>query len=369
MDNNNDPTNPSSQPQQPPASFPEESSTSVVPENTTTSWTPPVTEQSTQPSPEPATTDQTPSSSSTTSFNWSQTTDPNPIPNEPTPANTIDQSSNWPPISPDTAALPANPDSFPSSIPPQTEPATPTFNQAIAAQPDTGLGSFPSKTFPGTSTDTPINPLDNPPTPSENPVPTFTPPQMETPSTALPINDLNNLGEGMPAANLPPYLEPTEPAPADLSQLTANAGIQPVEVYNPTVSAPETFVVPSEGSSNPQMPTTMTSGSHHRLPILAVMAAVVVILLVAGASAYFILGIGQSSLPTVQPPLTNTPTALPQPTLAPQPTPQASTSVQTGSSSFGTLNGTSATPAPTKVASSAAEILRQRQQQASPSPK
>lgn len=82
-------------------------------------------------------------------------------------------------------------------------------------------------------------------------------------------------------------------------------------------------------------------------------------LVVAGASGYFILGIGQppktpTSIPATQTPKT-TRQVKPPPvaTPIPQPSPEA-----TGSANFGQLGGAAASP----QATSAADLLKQRQQ-------
>lgn len=172
-----------------------------------------------------------------------------------------------------------------------------------------------------------------------------------------------------PEVNPPlPPLEPSEPAPTDLSQLSENptsGAPTNTDIYNPSAPPPETLVVPSEPT--PGVPESTSVEHHNKLPILAIIGAVIIILLVAGGSAYFILGIGKTnteetttSLPIEQPPLTNPPTPIASPTPAADQTDEA-----TGSGSFGELNGNNPTPSPSSSGTSAIDRLRQKQ---SPSP-
>lgn len=174
-----------------------------------------------------------------------------------------------------------------------------------------------------------------------------------------------------PQETTPPADTP-EPAPTDLSQLTGNANGQNTQsngngVYTPPVANTDTLVVSSEPSSIPN--TTISSEPRKGLPLIAIIGALFVLLVVAGASAYFILGIGQTQVPTQETP---TPSPVPAQTPTQTPTPEPSPSdtesvVNGGSSDFGSLSGEPTTSGGFQTATSAADLIRQRQQ-ASQSP-
>ena len=115
----------------------------------------------------------------------------------------------------------------------------------------------------------------------------------------------------------------------------------------------ETLIVPS--TVTPDIPTIPEENKG--IPKWLIGVGVGILILVAGASAYFILNIGKApQTPTsapaqvtqeVQPPA-------PLPTTTPQENPSA-----TGSANFGQLEGTATQP----QATSAADLIRQRQQQ------
>ncbi|MBI3485376.1 hypothetical protein HY025_00360 [Candidatus Daviesbacteria bacterium] len=269
-----------------------------------------------------------------------------------------------------------------STLPSFNDVSNPTPPSSISEQPNastiTPLDSNPSLSQPQSAPNPfeQTSPISLDQTPPVTPTPTFAPGNELYPSnqsasfafdTAVGANPPNPLAEEtVPSA--PPSLEQTEPAPTDLSQLTANAGATPsTDIYNPTVSAPETLVVPAE--PNATNPTAVSAMPHKTLPLPAIIGAVIVILAVSGASGYFILGIGKNSPPS-------TPTSLPISKQAPLTNPPKQTptstpnvnqliqnpSISTGSSSFGALNGSaSPTPTPTKAATSAADLLKAKQ--------
>lgn len=184
--------------------------------------------------------------------------------------------------------------------------------------------------------------------------------------------DLSSLSTNNSFQNPP---EVPEPAPTDLSQLAdANGASNSTDVYNPPVSSPETLVVPTP------TPTTVTAANHKVLPVLTMIGAIVVILVVAGASAYFILGIGKQasqnpgSVPiNQQPPLSNPPAQNPTPPAIIKPTPVAIPSEPPssgGSSTFGEINGEGEEGSQTnQTPTSAADLIKKRQQQnATPTP-
>jgi hypothetical protein len=143
-----------------------------------------------------------------------------------------------------------------------------------------------------------------------------------------------------------------EPAPTDLSHLVSPTSEAPS--YTPPISQPETLVAPTSGATDvPNIPTD----DHHSegIPKWVIGVAVGLLLAVAGASAYFILGIGKTPTETSVPATTQqqtltTPPVIQQET---QPTPDTNPIVQTIPSPTPAVTGT-------KQASSAADLLRRR---------
>lgn len=203
---------------------------------------------------------------------------------------------------------------------PIEQPAPPVFNQTPAEQP---LSEQASAAIG---------------------IPTQTGGGSEMPPTSPPIPDT-------PAPTL------TETAPTDLSHLIGdnnhNSAEQPNDVYNPPLSQPENLVVPSQTMAAPE--SISATSQQFNLSKLLIIAGVILVLIVSGLSAYFILGVGRNtSLPTSVPAqeessLTNPPTPIATPTV--QSTPA------TNSAGFGSLQAT-----PTPKANSAIDLIRQRQQ-------
>ncbi|KKR15841.1 MAG: hypothetical protein UT54_C0042G0001, partial [Candidatus Daviesbacteria bacterium GW2011_GWB1_39_5] len=202
--------------------------------------------------------------------------------------------------------------------------------------------------------------------PQPEPTPTFMPEpvsqstEIQTSASLPATNTSQQESTGIPSApETQPAVQPswtnTETAPTDLSHLITNNNTSPQSVD----SNPETVVVPP--AQTPEVPNVSTE-NHKKLPLWLIGVGIGLLILVAGASAYFILGIGQASKPTTSLPATtttNTSTATP-----PAATPIAATSAQpseqpgaSSSSNFGELGGSNASP----QASSAAQILLQRQ--------
>lgn len=263
---------------------------------------------------------------------------------------------------------------------PTNEPITPPSSDILApSNPNLPFTSPPSASM---SPDLNASNLNTPPTtlnqgstdldsttqtPLSTPLPTFSPQPPTDTSTQTPVVGSIDTSQALPSSS-----DNTEPAPTDLSQLTANNSQPSGEIYTPPVSAPETLVVPSSQiPASPSIGTisATTSGGRHTLPLIAVIGALIVILGVAGASAYFILGIGKpanqqpsTSLPIVQQtPLTKPPTQAPSPAVAVPPSTATSSGDQ---SSFGSLNGgTGVSPSPqaSKGPTSAADLLKAKQ--------
>lgn len=284
--------------------------------NTTSTWPPPITPQPTpiQPGPTPA---------------QSEPAFPNPS----WPASPSSQSSfdAWtPPVQspPIPASAPLNPSSIPSWTPPVPQPEPTPIQLEPASSPS-------------------LSPLDNPwgapiqpPTidGSQNQIQSdqapIQPSWMNTPSPAPNPMSNENTNASAPI--------PSESVPTDLSHLISN------NIPIPAQPTPETLVAPT--ASNPEIPTLPTQ-NHKGMPYWLIGTGIGLLLLVAGASAYFILGIGQPAKTTTSLPAT---IATPTPTPVTQPTSQP---VATGSANFGELQGSS-----NQTATSAADLLRQRQQ-------
>ncbi len=316
-----------------------------------------------------------------------------PIPQEPAPFPSPAPASN-----PAAAAPLNNPWDLPSQAPtPQVAdslssvpswPSTPTTPQTPLVndppqqpQPFTETASPWSSTLPSQNPPQPLegggggltpSPLDNPwNTPMqpsaadsqslpESPL-TTEPQQQTTPvdnstisqptwlSSTPPLPDLNTL----PTETQPPIQ--TEPAPTDLSHLISSNPHPDNSQPLPSTS-PETLVIPP---TSPEATATLPAEGYKGFPKWLIGVGVGLLIIVSGASAYFILGIGQppktSSIPASQTPAVQT--SLPAETPAAQ-------AAASGSANFGQLEGngdTTTPPAPSSSpATSAADLLRQR---------
>lgn len=244
-----------------------------------------------------------------------------------------------PPIQPESSPLSnQQPD---LSTTPQMYPQNPVFETPDLSQLNTQPSPLP----------TPIQPE-----PAVEPLPTFTPPSQDMQSNPSPLD--NPLGapiqpppiDGSNQANPPAWAPPsqtaaedTQSAPTDLSHLISNNN--PQEQPQP---AAETLIVPNAAS--PEVPN-LPSEERKGIPKWLIGIAIGLLLLVSGASAYFILGIGKTPETASVPATTEKETTQIKPpppvaTPVPRPTPQ-----ETGSSSFGELGGT-------QQATSAGDLLR-----------
>ncbi len=224
------------------------------------------------------------------------------------PSSDVPPVPSWPPIPP------VQPD--PTA---QTSPWSPP--QPIPTQPQ------PTSTFTAPTTSSPIaNPWG---------VPT----QASAIDTTSPVT--------------PPAQAPYQPenAPTDLSQLIAGSNTAPAEPNLQTSAAPETLVVSQSNAETPEVPTLPTQG-RSGIPKWLIGVGAGLLLVVIGASAYFILGIGQgpktttsvpavtqTSTPTVKPPAPIA-TQVPQPTAPPE---------STSSASFGQLGGSNGSQTATRA--------------------
>lgn len=255
----------------------------------------------------------------------------------PTPPDQNASLSNpWaPPVQPESIPTPPAP-------PPNTWPAAP-----LPATPPPDPLPTPASTWPAAPPDpTPqtTQPIQNPAmSPLDNPWGSPTQP----PSI-----------DGGPTATQPSWMgtNPTESTPTDLSHLITNNHPQ-ADLSGQTV--PESLVVPSNPMSTPGIPTIPTQ-EHRGIPKWLIGVGAGLLILVIGASAYFILGIGQPSKETTSLPATTKTTEVKPP--APIPTPPTQPSAQPAASSsanFGQLGGSSETQ---QQATSAADAARQRTQ-------
>lgn len=268
--------------------------------------------------------------------------------------NSNQQPSSGPGASPVTPPIPPLPtDGPPAQAPtPVTDPAVPPVFPVT----ENPLGS----NLPNTSPLPDLNPPVGAPTaPPEPPAPTFSYPQPAPADTTLAAPSTPGVlgSESPPAApsealdlsnpNVPVFAsQPPSPdqVPTDLSHLIGGnqTPAEPASAPAAPQAAQPTMVV--GGTEAP-----VASGSHG-FPKKIVLGAVVILLLVTAASAYFILGIGQTestdettSLPAEQE-LTAPPSAV-IPTI-----PQA-TSSGFGTVSGATPSGVAATPTATSGAS------------------
>lgn len=240
-----------------------------------------------------------------------------------------------PPPPPPTPSPPTTPQPQPDPTPIQWGPPDTLASQSLASSPN------PS-TWPSTP-QVPTAP--EPPSALEPIAPT---PQPQD-TTSPPTSPLDNPW-GAPLQPPPidgPIAPQSESTPTDLSHLIGNDTISTEP--QPATATSETLVVPSTNSA-PEVPTLPTEGNHRGIPKWVIGLGVGLLIIVAGASAYFILGIGQppktSSVPATEAPKQE---IKPPPPVS-KPSPE---SAATGSASFGELEGS-------KQATSAADLLRQR---------
>lgn len=197
-------------------------------------------------------------------------------------------------------------------------------------------------------------------------------PDMNTPSMPIDTPSINTT----PAASSSMPISSIDTAPTDLSHLINNSNgsvSQPADPspFTPSMTQPEALIVPTNDATT-ITPTMPIEGEHRSIPKWAIGLGVALLVAVAGASGYFILGIGQSnqentttSIPAIEqqaPQLATPPAANPLGTGDSQ-SPDASNPLPdpaTGPNNFGALESNSSS-AP--QATSAAELIRQRQQQ------
>lgn len=312
---------------------------------------------------------------------------------QPSPVNTAPPVLNSVPVTPPTDY--ANTAQVPTSTPPYTEPLppVPNINPPVPTPPPTPetnpfLSNFNPTPVPTPPTVDQIIPSPVPeqtmengggfpfgsiPTGGLSPQSTTPPmlpnmpppePQIEQPQAMQFVQPPQPMDTASVQAALDPSptIPQTENAPTDLSHLIDQSQAPNANsAYNPTLSQqPETLIVPTGEAITVE---NTPSGS---VPKWLIGLGIFLLIAVAAASAFFILGIGkkapETSLPAVQtnqqPQLQAPPAAAPLPSAAPV-TPSKSSE----SSSFGDLNN-SATQSAQATSSgrvSATSLIKQRQ--------
>lgn len=245
----------------------------------------------------------------------------------------------------------------------------PNINQTVESLPVLPNFSPEPLNFGVAEPQTPLTPF--PDQPIQQPIDQQGPVEANIPLSSIPTSPIESpLSDSVPPSPavssnsqdsaIPSFggssMPPPESMPTDLSHLIVNSGSDSGagNMMQPQVAT----VPPNNGSSQ----TVVTSEPHSFPKAILIIGGILLFLIVAGASAYFILGIGQSnppeanSLPIEQPSLTKPP----QP-LLPTEVPVAPA---TSSATLGNIPGNNiATPASTATGSgtSAIELLRRRQ--------
>lgn len=316
--------------------------------------------------------------------------DPN-NPNTPSSPNPVGEVPTSPPPEPAPSPWSPSPQTSPPVAPDKIGvdlPQTPPLNTNPPIQPEsTGYpSSVPSDipTAPPISGVPPWNPAPSTPVTQPQPVdpdkigvepppptPTFTPPENSfTPPTQT-TSPLDNPW-GAPTQT-PPFDEPSQSIVSNQPNLEPNPNITsesnsiPTDLShlissNPPAEAPqnpindaETLVVPPSGTT-PDVPT-LPLENHKGIPKWLIGVGIGLLIVVAGASAYFILGIGQAPKQPVSVPAQTTNQVKP-PAPIPTAVPQPSAPAATGSANFGSLEGSQASSSGSKVI----DTLKHRQQ-------
>lgn len=224
--------------------------------------------------------------------------------------------------------------------------SAPTVEPTQSVPPQSAAASEPMPTFtppPDQSSTSPFSPLDNPLGAPTQPPPIDSNPVQ--PSWGGTTNG-NPAGDQSPTASM----GPADSIPTDLSHLlTTNTPGEPTQL------TPETLVMPT-AAPTPEVQTLPTGIHKGGIPKWLIGVAAGLLLIVAGASAYFILGIGQPAKTVSIPAATSAPKPTSVPTIAPTTIPSEQPAAS-GSANFGQLQ-----PSNPPQATSAAELLRRRQQ-------
>lgn len=284
---------------------------------------------------------------------------PNPLPS---PQPLLDPASSaWTPPTPNPTYPPYSP---PTSNPIDSTPlstnghfGTPSLPSESIGSPIPSFAQAPDQSALPNSTTSPTSSLDNPwnaPTPQ----PTW------TPSPTLPNSPTSAAEPTHMESALPPtggQAEPnhslTESAPTDLSHLISNNASQDVG-QNPAAGS-ETLIIPQAANNVAAEIPTIPTENRKSIPKWLIGLGIGLLIIVAGASAYFILGVGQ---PTKNNDSTSVPAQVSKTTVKTPPPiatsgSESSNPAATGSANFGQLQNNSTTPS----ATSAADLLKQRQ--------
>lgn len=271
-----------------------------------------------------------------------------------------------------SSPLPINPPPFPQStspLPGSTPiPAWPTSTQPASTlggqgeQPATSVNATwaPSPTFPPPQT------FSNDSVPSSSPLdnpwgaPVQTPPFDQNAQPAQPtwVPTSSNtsvepagLSDTTPVQPESPTIQP-EPAPTDLSHLISSTS-QPDSGQTIPSQSPEILVTPS--TSTPEV-SNLPTEDHKSIPKWLIGIGIGLLIIVLGASAYFILGIGQPNKNTASVPAQISKPVVKTPPPIATPIPQTAPTTATGSANFGDLQGAPA--ASPKQATRAGDLLK-----------
>lgn len=266
-----------------------------------------------------------------------------------------------PPIQPEPT-IPTSPFPTPATF----SPPTPTDTNSIFNPPSPNPANDLNFSASAASSIPPISnpsPLDNP---WNSPVQAPAIDGSTAPSSPPTWTEIGNpttpyIEPSIPAqSSAQPNPAPNELAPTDLSHLLGNNSSE-----NPQSSAgggSETLVMPSSNTNAaPEVPNIPLEG-HKGIPKWLIGVGIGLLIVVASTSAYFILGIGQSSKnpESVPAQVSKTNVKTPPPIATPIPQPP-SESTASDSANFGQLQEGGATST-SQSATSAADILKQRQQ-------
>lgn len=246
---------------------------------------------------------------------------------------------------------------LPLTPPMVTPPPEPAFD-------NTQTPDFQSQFQPQPAATTP--PPSQPEVPSWQPpvAPVVNPePTLSQPTTTLNPQDIYTSSQPTSAQSGPEISTPQvppEPAPTDLSHLIPDSPINEQPVYAPSVTQPETLIVPPDG--NQVTPNIPTENNHSKIPKWIIGVGVGLLLIVAGATAYFIWpGFGQQATTADVVTTESLPATVPSVQQTAPTTPAINPISGTGSG-FGSVDNSASSSAITPVATSAADLLRRRQQ-------